>query len=389
MVLNKINSNLVITDNGTEVVGGVEGSSDPYDYTVDAENKTITFETGRTTGHTIVISYGYEVPIQVTATNDPSITANTIFSRKITDSTVVTMADARKRAKQILNNGKITKQAIIEINYDSDYAVGETVHVIDTFNNIDQQVIINKLMFDYPGGTKKIEVGNSKEGMYDWNKNIDSRLKALESAQDNTDRIQKYVIVEEQINVTQRLGRTRTRTSTIGDSWKVGSSTNGLVGTNTATQGGGQQVVGSSGRTTTTVGVENPSDLFRERFNFSTYIDLGNSTGNLDATNEKYEFDSGEILTSLSAYLGGRTISKATLTSDNTINLGFEMTADNTNWETVTSGTEHTFTNTGSDLRYRVTHTGGGILGWPTAWGTWGDPKPSQDITILTTKYEV
>ena len=33
----------------------------------------------------------------------------------------------------------------------------------------------------------------------------------------------------------------------------------------------------------------------------------------------------------------------------------YEMTADGTNFETVTSGTAHTFSNTGTDLRWRAT----------------------------------
>jgi len=352
----KILGNVRVTDNGTETTGGVEGSTTTYDYAIDSDNKTVTFTVGRTSGHSIIINYGYEVPIKVTATNDPSIDANGLFSRKITDSSVLTMSDARKRAKQILNNGNITKNASIEVNYSSDYAVGETVQVIDSFNDIDQQVIINKLTFNYLEGTKIIEVGNSKLNVYDWNKKVDDRLKKLEAAQDNSDTIQKYVVIQENINVTQRSGRLRTRTNTLGNSWIVGSSTNGLVGTNTATQGGGQQVVGADSRVMTIVGVENTSDTFYERFNFNTYIDTSTTTATPDYTNEDTDFTSSEILQSLACYYGSSTITKATLTSDSTTNLTFKLSSDGgSNWETVTSGTIHTFTNTGSDLRYQAT----------------------------------
>ena len=55
----------------------------------------------------------------------------------------------------------------------------------------------------------------------------------------------------------------------LGDSWIVGSSTNGLVGTNTATEGGGQQVVGASGRDALTDHLwraVNPDKIYREHF---------------------------------------------------------------------------------------------------------------------------
>ena len=57
------------------------------------------------------------------------------------------------------------------------------------------------------------------------------------------------------------------------------------------------------------------------------------------------------------------TIIKATLTatevSTGDYNLSYFMSADGgIHWESVTNGVEHTFTNTGTDLRYKITGTG-------------------------------
>ena len=57
-----------------------------------------------------------------------------------------------------------------------------------------------------------------------------------------------------------------------------------------------------------------------------------------------------------------QTISKATLTATQTLNgqtVDYQMSANGgSNWESVTTGVEHTFTNTGSDLRWKATLDG-------------------------------
>ena len=363
-VMKKIAGNIRITDNGTEVVGGIEGSTTTYDYYVDNDDKTIIFLVGRTVGHTIVITYAYEVPIKINARDEPSILANTTFSRKITDKSIVKMADARKRAKQILKTySTLTKQAILLVGYNTDYLPGQTVTVTDSFNNIDQQLVISKVQLKYPQGQKLVTVGTPSLNMFTWQKDIDDRLRVLEQAQDNSDLIQQYKNFTEQINITEKVGRIRGRTETLGDSWIVGSSTNGIVGTNTSTQGGGQQVVGASGRTETVEFVVNYQDIFRERFNFNTYIDTTNTTATVDNTNEDCDFTSGQILQSEACFKGDGTITSATFTSDSTTNLAFQLSANNgVNWENVTSGTEHTFTNTGTTLLYKCTASGNATI---------------------------
>ena len=63
-----------------------------------------------------------------------------------------------------------------------------------------------------------------------------------------------------------------------GNAWIVGSSTNGIVGTNTGTEGGGQQVVGGSGRVTTVVRVVSANNKFHEFFTTTQLIDTTNTT---------------------------------------------------------------------------------------------------------------
>ena len=66
-------------------------------------------------------------------------------------------------------------------------------------------------------------------------------------------------------------------------------------------------------------------------------------------------FTSGQIGLSTSIDYNNGTITQATLTSTEVSgSFIYQMTANGTNFENVTSGTEHTFTNSGTDLKWRV-----------------------------------
>lgn len=144
--------------------------------------------------------------------------------------------------------------------------------------------------------------------------------------------------------------------STIGESWIVGSSTNGIVGTNTGTESGLQQVVGGSGRVESLLRVVSPNNIFCETFQFTEFNDTGVTTGTW--TGGTLTLTSSQIAQSKEVYKDTGTITKATITITGT-NVGtatVQLSADGgSNFETVTSGTEHTFTNTGTELKWKIT----------------------------------
>lgn len=149
-------------------------------------------------------------------------------------------------------------------------------------------------------------------------------------------------------------------TEVIGESWIVGSSTNGLVGTNTGTQGGGQQVVGGSGRTETLRRVQSPNNVFNERFQYSTFEDTDTTTADWnDGSSGLLEMTNTEIGQSLSIAYGIGTVYTATMrcefSSGDSGDVTCYLSADGgSNFEEVTLDTEHTFTNTGTDLRFKI-----------------------------------
>lgn len=76
-----------------------------------------------------------------------------------------------------------------------------------------------------------------------------------------------------------------------------------------------------------------------------------------------YSLDEGEVLTSQSIFYNQETISVAKIVLTGQIDYAsIELSADGgSNWESVTNNVQHTFTNQGQDLRYRITASGGSV----------------------------
>jgi hypothetical protein len=148
-------------------------------------------------------------------------------------------------------------------------------------------------------------------------------------------------------------------TESIGNSTILGSSTNGLFGTNTGTANGLQQLLGEHGRVEVEQKRTAPNRTFRTRFSTTDYKSTG--WAGIPAAwvgDGVVTFEDGYYARSETLFNCG-TVKTATIYVDDPINLTFELTANGgTNWETVTHNTLHTFTNQGTDLRFRITATG-------------------------------
>lgn len=345
----EIVGNVRVTVEGTEKVGGQSGSTETFDYSVNREKKKITFESGVTLNETVIITYEYEIPIKITARNESSISTYGLFPKKVTDDTLKTTSDARKLAKKIVSvYGTPVTSGKLMVNWTEDIDVGETVQVIDSFNNIDREFVVIRLSRSYPEGIKRVFLGIEEFRFSDWNKDIGDRIKKLESKQDNSDIVQKYLSFPENINILTKPGRIRTRTRTIGDAFILGHSSNAILGTF-------KLGVGTRG-TYIVQSVTNYNKIMIERFNFTTYK-ASATTATWNTSGETTTYTSGQLSQSLSVALNHGTITSATLTSTEVSgSFDYEMTANGgSNWETVTSGTLHTFANTGTDLRWRAT----------------------------------
>jgi hypothetical protein len=154
----------------------------------------------------------------------------------------------------------------------------------------------------------------------------------------------------------------QTQENTLGNSWIVGSTTNGIVGTNTGTQNGLQQVVGGSGRVATISRVVNDNDTHFEVFTTRTFEDTSTTTGTW-GSGELVLF-AGQVGQSLSVYKDSGTATQArmivSMGSAGTVSdLTLQMTADGgTTFGTATNNTDFTFPVAGRDLRWKIAASG-------------------------------
>lgn len=150
----------------------------------------------------------------------------------------------------------------------------------------------------------------------------------------------------------------RSTSKTIGNSWIVGSSTNGIVGTNTGTQGGGQQVVGGDGQVETVERVINISNVARQYFNNTNFKDTVNTTATWDGSGS-VTFTAGQVAQSLTIYKDAANVDSVTISvSEESGTFKYEISADGgTNWEEVTPSVTETLAvgTSGNDLRFRIT----------------------------------
>lgn len=163
--------------------------------------------------------------------------------------------------------------------------------------------------------------------------------------------------------------------NTLGNAWIVGSSTNGIVGANTGTVGGGQQVVGGDGRIRTFERVVNPKREYHNHFRWDDFKDDNQpNTADWDTTNYRLAMSDGVnhnriyngVATFKSIALLDGQITRAVITAtENRWNLTdkilYFLSSDGGNsWEQFTLGQLRNFDVVGFDLRLRITMIGNG-----------------------------
>jgi len=138
----------------------------------------------------------------------------------------------------------------------------------------------------------------------------------------------------------------------IANAFMLGHPINGLLGTTGVGLG-----VGTRGDFVTSR-VVNPNRAHIDNLFSTIFQDTTNAIWN--TTTGEISFGTNQTATSLPVYLNNETLSSATMkpTISGTGSIGYLLSADGgTNFESVTTGSAHVFTNPGSDLRWRITGT--------------------------------
>jgi len=155
----KTPTSVKVYDNGTLKAGGVIGQSASYDYSVDKENKTITFTSGVTGGHTIQINYSYMEPIIVTQKNSVSRTKYGDYTYNKYIDTIKSTADAELKVQEIIDKfGEPSLETKLMVIRKMDIRAGMTVDVVDTVNDVVDSFVVRKIIYRYPEVVDQITI---------------------------------------------------------------------------------------------------------------------------------------------------------------------------------------------------------------------------------------
>lgn len=175
-----------------------------------------------------------------------------------------------------------------------------------------------------------------------------------------------YKVKSEIINVEE--GPTQVNLIGGGHAFIIGDTTNGVLGTANGVDGS-QITLGTAslGTGTSEYYIFNPSNLFNERFNFTTFVDTTNSTGTQSTSAGTYTVGSGEILYSGNViYEPNTNIYRVKVyvdADDDTLLTAYVRTLTRAGsaypWEPVTLSTNYELTTPEEKLQYRVDCSGG------------------------------
>jgi len=162
-------------------------------------------------------------------------------------------------------------------------------------------------------------------------------------------------------------------TNTIGNSFILGHSVNGVLGTANG-MNGSQIQLGEQGRTLTVVRIVNPNNTFREHFRDTVFRD-GTSVNTADWNTTLYRLamttDTDQttvyntIATLSSIFYNEVTVSKVLINAKETKHgndiIRYMVSADGgSNWQEITKATDTLLENPGQDLRIQVIFMGSG-----------------------------
>jgi len=167
----------------------------------------------------------------------------------------------------------------------------------------------------------------------------------------------------------------------------LGNATFGVLGTSK---------LGDSPTSLTFERVVNPNNKFICYFRYNLF-ENSSTTATWNTTDGQLEFTTSASTVAISepVFKNNQTVFKATpsITTANFDGGRIWLKTDSNAWEEATNNVEHTFTNTGTVLYWKIDNQGDiiGTANFPTAFGTWGLETNPTEITItkLTIQYTI
>jgi len=217
---------------GSEKIGQLEGSSGK-DFSVDSENKTVTFESAPSnSSDNVVIYYQFDLPIKVSVTNPASISTYGLREKKVIAGWITRFEDARTLANKLVSQySSPTKSNILVLSgINTSYTVGSSRNVTDSDKGITaENMVISKIEYDTERGLTYLTVGSEIYSIFDWNKTAQEQIKDLTDFFTQESTIQEYLLCEAEFSVSFDVDVT-VKTRNINDSFIIGHPTASRIG---------------------------------------------------------------------------------------------------------------------------------------------------------------
>ena len=344
--------------------GGQYGATVSYDYYVVANQKQIlpSPSTGAFTGNNYFqTQYSYYAPIPVNYYDQNSIDTYGLFKTTVTYSDIQSVADAQNRAQAYVQKFKNPfLNATISVKNSTNYSLvaGQTIPIVDSFSKpaVNTSFVINKLRTKFPGNFDEIDVGDSFWRLADFIADLAaSQKRAQETELSNTDLLSQLVTIDNTatpVIPTPRYQLIQTQSATAPNIFIISNIDHARLGTD--------KLGGTYGALTNNF-IQQYNTDYVETFYDIDFKDAA-TTATWNTSTDQLTFAAAQVGQSTSIDYNNGTITTATMTvTKSSGTFTYALTANGgTNWETVTSGVAHAFTNTGTDLRWKVTESGGG-----------------------------
>lgn len=170
------------TVNGTLQTLGIDGSTTGFDYTLDKNRKTITFESPPAGSAAIVCTYTTLIPTPVTKSDPSSIARYGLTQEEAYDfEDVVTVADAEIRVNQLIDILKDGELSTVIFTTERDVKVGQKIAYSNPNDStFDGTYVVNSKNIVYGEEYDILKIGTPKIDLRNIFVTINERLKLLE-----------------------------------------------------------------------------------------------------------------------------------------------------------------------------------------------------------------
>ncbi len=327
--------------------GEVEGTVVDADYSVDPGTKTITFRVPPPiAAGNVEIRYSYLSPIALTGQN--SITFGLDLTIRKPELTTITDVENFATIYLLRHSVDFIKANLPVVDV-IDMDPGQSVTVVDVDQNINQSFFIKKVKKSFPYITDEIEVDSEELRTEDWEIITEDRLRRIEERLSQEESVVFIIrnLTRDLVTLQRRYLKFTRRDITGSSAFVLGSSLFGILGTSKL----GGTVIPFDNAV-----IQQGGNIYTEDFHDTDFKDVA-TTATWSST---LDFTSGQVglSTAIDFNNGVITVAKITVTSSSGT-FTIEMSANGgTNYQTVTSGSSFTFTNSGTDLRWRITESG-------------------------------